>query len=118
MRRFIAVILFLLLPLQSFAMQGNWLSAGKDNNFAHVLEHFKGISHHHHEDGSAHYDESEESTQHFSESFAFQQTATLPTIGMQPITIFLITIAPVEQWTFVPDPIPERPQRPPSLSLG
>jgi hypothetical protein len=117
-RRLIAIFLLLLLPLQGFAMQGGWLSPGNGNNFAHELEHVEGTSHHHHDDGSTHYDESEESAQHFSEHSAFQQTAVLPSIGVQPTTIFLIAIAPIERWTYIPDPIPERPQRPPSLFLG
>ncbi|MDQ9169569.1 hypothetical protein Q8A64_04000 [Oxalobacteraceae bacterium R-40] len=117
MRRLLTIFLLLLLPLHSFAMQGGWLTAGHDHTIAHELKHLQGSSHHHHGD-TIHYDESDESEQHFSEHAACQLAFTLPSTGVQPLTLTPVVIAKLETWQYIPDPIPERPQRPPSPSLG
>lgn len=104
----------MLLPLHGFAMQGGWLSAGGWADVAHELEHQEGISHHHDDDGSIHYDDSGESAKHFAEhSASGQQAATLPALSPPHVTLILLTIVPIEFGQYIPDPIPERPQRPP-----
>jgi hypothetical protein len=118
-RRLLTIFLLLLLPLHSFAMQGGWLSSENQFNLAHEIEHIEGVSHHHPEDDdSVHYDESSDSVKHFSEHSASQQTVTLPSMAVTPIAIDAVSVAVSQFWQYVPDPIPERPQRPPSSSLG
>lgn len=118
-RRFLTILLLLLLPLHSLAMQGGWSTAGHDHTIAHEMEHAQGTSHHHEDDGTVHYDESDESAAHVSEHAACQLAFTLPSIGtIGPLTLIPVIIAKAEPWQYIPDPIPERPQRPPSLSLG
>ncbi len=118
MRRLICMFLLLLLPLHSFAVQGGWLSSGHMFDLAHELEHADGTSHHHNDDGSVHYDESGESTKHFSEHSAGQQTASLPPFPILALpAIVPMSAAITGPPQYIPDPIPERPQRPPT-SLG
>lgn len=106
------------LPLHGFAMQSGWLVDDHAFNIAHAYAHDNGVSHHHHEDdGSMHYDDSDESVQHVSEHAACQAPVVLPalffSVSLQESAADMAVYVP----KFIPDPIPERPQRPPS-SLG
>lgn len=114
MRRFFCIFLLMLLPLHSFAMQGIWLSAANAYDLTHELEHQEGTSHHHGDDGSIHYDDSSESTQHFLDHAASAQTATLPSSVTLLSPVLTFFIATSERSDYIPDPVPERPQRPPS----
>ena len=111
--RLLVIFLLLLLPLHSFAVQGNWFASGKALNVAHEIEHQQGTSHHHLEDGSAHYDDSSESTQHALEYSSPHQGVSLPSGAMPQLTMAALSVAPVEFARYIPDPIPERPIRPP-----
>lgn len=113
MRRCFYIFLLMLLPLHSFAMQGGWLSTSDAYNLSHEIEHLEGISHHHHDD-STHYDESKESADHFADHAASAQTAALPSsiTFLSPLLTFSSVIS--EHRNYIPDPILERPQRPPS----
>jgi hypothetical protein len=112
-RRLLVIFLLLLLPLHSFAVQGTWLAPGKALNVAHEIEHHQGTSHHHFDDGSAHYDDSSESTQHALEYSSPHQGVSLPSGAMPPLTLAALSVAPVEFARYIPDPVPERPIRPP-----
>jgi hypothetical protein len=118
MRRLIAIFLLMLLPLHSFAMQGGALNLENAYNIDHELEHLERVSHHHDDDGSVHYDQSDESVQHISEHSACQHACALPSTGVQPFMVMLMATVPVESASDIPDLFLERPQRPPSLSLG
>ena len=116
MRRLLCIFLLMLLPLHSFAVQGGWLSHAEAVDMAHELEHAAGKSHHHEDDGAVHYDESVESAQHFIEHSAAQQTATLPTFAIPPIPAMLpLSVVISGPEPYIPDRVPERPQRPPTL---
>ena len=114
--RLLVIFLLLLLPLHSFAVQGNWFAAGKNLDLAHEMEHQQGTSHHHLDDGSAQYDDSSESSQHALEYSSPHQSASLPSGAMPPLTMASLSVIPVEFTHSIPDPVPERPSRPP-LSL-
>jgi hypothetical protein len=107
----------MLLPLHSFAVQGGWLSAGQAYDLAHEFEHLEGASHHHGDDGTVHYDDSGESAKHFSEHSASQPAFGLPTMSLPPLSFESLTVPSSRLTQYIPDPIPERPQRPPS-TLG
>ena len=113
MRRFVFIFLLLLLPLHSFAVQGNWLTPGKTLDVAHEIVHQQGTSHHHLDDGSAHYDESSESIEHALDYSSPHQGASLPSGAMPPLTLAALSVLPVEFAHTIPDPVPKRPTRPP-----
>jgi hypothetical protein len=113
-RRLICIFLLLCLPLQSFAMQSGWLSTGHAFNLAHELEHIEGVSHHHDADNTVHYDDSSDSTQHSLEySATSHQAPALPSFAMPPGVVTMQSVGHQEIRNFIPDPIPDRPQRPP-----
>jgi hypothetical protein len=111
--RFLVIFLLLFLPLHSFAVQGDWFAPGKARNLAHEIEHQQGTSHHHLDDGSAHYDDSSESSQHALEYSSPHQSASLPSGAMPQSTVAALSVPPVEFARYIPDPVPERPIRPP-----
>lgn len=105
----------MLLPLHTFAMQGGWLSTENVFDIAHEMEHRDGTSHHHGDDGSVHYDESGESAKHFSEHSASQPALGLPGAFLPPHRLEMLAGMATRPTQYIPDPIPERPQRPPSF---
>lgn len=118
MHRLFCILLLTLLPLHSFAVQGGWLSAQGGFDIAHEMAHQQGESHHHEDDGSIHYDDSGESDRHLAEcSASCQQTAALSSFALPHARLALFSVLHAELWQYIPDPIPERPQRPPQ-SLG
>lgn len=118
MRRLVCIFLLILLPLQGLAAQGVWLTPGERFDIAHELEHLDGTSHHHGDDGTIHYDDSGESDKHFAEhSASSAQTAALPSLTAPYTVPLLVTLVYGEFGQYIPDPEPERPQRPPE-TLG
>jgi hypothetical protein len=115
-RRFICLLLFLCLPLQSFAVQGGaplFGSAG-GGSIAHEVDHAAEIAHHHDDDGSVHYDESDESVQHIQDHSSAAQAAHPatpfhPVAPEQPARVFAGMAA-----RFIPDPYLDSPLRPPA----
>jgi hypothetical protein len=112
-RRLFFLFLLLMLPLHSVAVQGNWWAQGTTIDVVHEIEHAKGISHHHGDDGSLQYDDSSASTQHGLEYCAAHQGASLPSSAMPQLTLAALSAVPDEFTRSLPDPIPERPARPP-----
>jgi hypothetical protein len=104
----------MLLPLHGFAMQSGWFADDHAFDINHALEHSDGVNHHHEDDGSIHYDDSDESVQHAFEHAASQPPVVLPSVyfpaALQVADADMAVYAPRN----IPDPIPERPQRPPS----
>ncbi|MBI3283325.1 MAG: hypothetical protein HYZ65_00530 [Burkholderiales bacterium] len=115
MRRLLCLFLLLLLPLHGFAMQASWPAAGSALGAVHLQDHADGKLHHHHADGSSHYDDSDESAQHVSGHCACQHTALLPSAALPQNPAAPLTLLLSDWQQFLPDPIPERPQRPPAL---
>ena len=107
----------MLLPLHAFALQGNWFSSGNASNFAHEMEHAQGESHHHESDGSVHYDESDESSQHAADHSCFQQMAALPSMSVPSLPLPIASEIIASTGLDLRDGFPDRPQRPPS-ALG
>lgn len=117
MRRFFCLLLLICLPLHSFALQGGLpLSA----QIVHELEHDQGIQHHHHEDdGSIHYDQSDESAQHAQDHPASPHSAWSPAPHVfTPAAARLSARVALEPSRFVPEPFHDGPHRPPAPSLG
>jgi hypothetical protein len=119
-RRLICILLLLCLPLQSFAVQGGALLfvSTSGQGIGHELDHAAEIEHHHDDDGSVHYDGSEESAQHIEDHSSCAQVAFL--------AVPFQSIAP-EQGAcaadgalarFIPDPCLDSPLRPPAPTLG
>jgi hypothetical protein len=117
-RRLLCVFMMFLLPLHSFAMQGGWYSAGSAFDIAHEIDHLTGASHHHDDEhASVHYDESGASDKHFAEHSASHPCVALPSAILPPPAIAPIKFPVSDPGHFMPDPFPERLQRPPK-SLG
>lgn len=118
MRRFVCIFLMLLLPLHSFAMQGGWYSSASAFDIAHEIDHLAGAAHHHDDDhGSVHYDKSSDSAKHFADHAAGQSCIALPSTVLPPPTFAVGSRAIPEPRHYLPDPFPERLQRPPA-ALG
>lgn len=114
MRRVLCILLMLFLPLHGFAMQAGWASSVSAYDIAHELDHLAGVVHHHDDDhGTTHYDNSSDSAQHLAEHSAGHACAALPPAAMPPLTIVSFISVVSEPSHYIPDPVPERLQRPP-----
>ena len=118
MRRLICILLLLWLPLQSFAMHGASLLPGPGTGMSHVIDHDNQVQHHHDEDGSTHYDQSDESAQHVQDHScspqpAYPSASKLPTVPEQLVSVTIPEFA-----RFIPDPFLDGPLRPPAPALG
>jgi hypothetical protein len=117
--RLICVFLMLFLPLQGFAMQVGSVTPGTIYNLAHELEHSEGVSHHHEDDGSVHYDDSVESESHLADcSIGHHYQPGLPASLVFALPDDRPVALAEDGPAFIPDPVPQRPQRPPSASLA
>lgn len=119
MRRLFCILLLICLPLQSFSMQVGGMQVFAGDSLEHALEHAQEIEHHHHEeDGSVHYDDSQESMEHTQEHAAASAQCLLDTqcLPLEPRRL-LTKIAPAFQST-IPNPDLEDPQRPPVFAPG
>jgi hypothetical protein len=108
----------LLIPLHSFAAQGEAFAFEEMFNIAHEVAHVEGASHHHDEHGTPHYDNSGESAKHFAEHSASNAYMALPSAAIAFPVTETVKVARSDLGQFIPDPILERPQRPPQSSLG
>ncbi|OWW22637.1 hypothetical protein AYR66_27185 [Noviherbaspirillum denitrificans] len=108
----------LLLPLHSIAMQSGLGSPAKTFDIAHEIDHLVGATHHHDDThGSVHYDKSGDSMKHFADHAAGHSCAALPSTTKLPVAISASTARADEPRHFLPNPDPDRLQRPP-CSLG
>lgn len=98
-------------------MQGSAFALAKMFDIAHEIDHLEGASHHHDEHGGTHYDESGESAAHFAEHSASQSCVALLPDVTPPLATEPFRGAHSDPGQYIPDHIPERPQRPPQ-SLG
>lgn len=115
MRKFFCLLLLICLPLQSFALQGRALLS---EGLAHTLQHDQGVQHHHAQDGSVHYDDSDASHEHAAKHSAASNLAwsTAPqfTLPMLPPGVQFAAHRP----RFLPDPLTDGPHKPPSFAPG
>jgi len=118
LRRIVHILLLFCLPLYGFAMQSGAQHAYGAATLAHVFEHEEGIQHHHDDDGSIHYDDSEESREHAQDHSSCSQPATCS---------FPRPTAPPEQLSSdvtidadqpAPEPFLDGPRKPPRHALG
>ncbi|HYD80269.1 MAG TPA: hypothetical protein VEC06_10710 [Paucimonas sp.] len=117
MRRFLCILLLVLAPLHGFAMQSGWYAEGNAFDLAHEIDHLTGATHHHGDDhGDVHYDDSSDSAKHFAEHSASNQCAALPSAMMPPFAVAASRATIPEPQHYIPDPFPERLQRPPSFA--
>jgi hypothetical protein len=114
-RRLVYIFLFLILPLHAFALQSGWSPTGKALDIAHEIDHHQGNSHHHDEDGSIHYDDSVESTNHLAEPDCCQQSASMPPPVLPLLSFPSPSNTPPRPTTAQPQRFPECLQRPPAF---
>lgn len=105
------------MPLYSIAMHGGWSDAGNAFDLTHEAAHLGGSSHHHMDDGSLHFDDSEESAQHHADHTASCHAVALLSIGPSHFAPTVRTVNMTELHEYIPDHVPEQPQRPPQ-ALG
>jgi len=67
LRRYLALLLMLLVPLQAYSAVAGFALHGSDADLQHLADHEQGVAHHHHDDGSIQHDNSDESLQHLSQ---------------------------------------------------
>lgn len=118
MRRFITLLLLLCLPMYGLAMQGSLSPAYGGQSLAHSVAHDEHILHHHHaDDGSVHYDASDESLAHAQDHSCAQPVDLhLPALRFPPeeqlYALVSFTAAPV------PEPFLDGPRKPPRHAPG
>lgn len=118
MRRLICILLLMCLPLQSFALQGGSMLFGTDASLEHEIAHDDHVPHHHDGDGSLHYDDSEESSEHVQDHSNCSQPADLSVPKLPVAPEQLVSLVKLEFSRFIPDPYLDGPLRPPSPALG
>lgn len=116
MRRFICILLLMLLPLHGFAMQSGELGQHA-YDFAHEIEHATDVSHHHEADGTTHYDQSDESVQHALDNTTFTQAVALPSLALPQPAAPPSSLGESRLSLLIPDGIRTLPIRPP-CALG
>ncbi|WP_175016911.1 hypothetical protein [Massilia sp. YMA4] len=117
MRHLLCLLLMLCLPLQSFAAQWEHVLAG-ETTLAHEIAHDEHVQHHHEDDGSIHYDDSDESAQHVQDHTCAGQPAAFA-VPLQACTpAQLVSIVHPDGLALTPDPLLDCPHRPPASSLG
>lgn len=118
-RRLFCLFLLVLLPMHSFAMQSGWYSSGKAAfSIAHEIDHLVGASHHHDGDhGGVHYDDSKASADHLTDHSTAHSCAAIPSSGVSLVAARAIRTTETQPQHYLPDPDPQRLQRPPA-TLG
>lgn len=82
---------------------------------AHAPGHVQGTSHHHDDDGSVHYDDSDESIQHAQDHSACQPNFALPSVTIASLNFVRSTAVPALPGNVPSEVFLERPQRPPAV---
>ncbi len=117
MRRFLCLLLLVCLPLQSFAVQ---LSGVQETGLAqlfHQVDHAE-APHHHDDDGSIHYDNSDESSEHSGECSASHQQSLLTSGAVLFNQLVVSAARRFDPLSFIPHPYLDDPQRPPARAPG
>lgn len=116
MRRLFCLLLLVLVPLHAFAMQAGWHASGKAAySIAHEIDHLTGASHHHNDNhGGIHYDDSSASLQHLADHSAAHNCAAIPPSVVPMVAVRAIRMTALQPQHYLPDPFPQRLQRPPS----
>lgn len=117
MRRLFCIFLLMCLPLHGFAMQWGPLLA-EGNTIAHELAHDEHVQHHHEDDGSIHYDDSDESADHLLDHPASAQPVHILALLIPAAPEQLVSTVQRFAPSYVPYPYLDSPHRPPALTLG
>jgi len=96
---------------------GQAMQAG-DESLMHEVLHEERVSHHHEDDGTVHFDNSDESSQHIQDHSCSPQPAGLYFPVLLPAPTELIQLVSVDLVEFIPEPALRLPHRPPALALG
>lgn len=99
-------------------MQGGLPAVAGTASIVHEFEHDESAYHHHEEDGSVHYDESDESIDHAQEhssppqpvGFGFPRLVLPPEQALSELGPYVAQA--------VPEPFLDGPHRPPAFALG
>lgn len=86
--------------------------------FAHEILHDEHVSHHHEDDGSIHFDTSDESAQHVQDHSCSPQPGGLYVPEAPRAPNQLVEVIEIKPVTEIPDPMLELPHRPPASALG
>jgi hypothetical protein len=115
-RRLFCLLLLVLLPLHGFAMQDGWYSSEKATfSIAHEVDHLTGASHHHDDEhGNIHYDDSAASSQHLTDHSAAHNCVAIPPSIVPLLAVRATRTTQTQAQPYLPDPDPQRLQRPPS----
>ena len=114
MRRLVCLFLITLLPLQALASQGSLAFMGHAEDMLHELLHDDQPSHHHHEDGTVHFDESPESMEHASDHcVCVHQFSLLPSNEWPGVSLTVLTRLGEHAFERLPDPLADNPHKPP-----
>lgn len=119
MRRIIHILLLLCLPMYGFAMQGGLAQSYGAGSLAHAVAHDENILHHHHEDdGSVHYDASEQSLAHAQDHHSCAQPIDLliPILVVPPEQLLSSEVVPAAET--LTDPFLDGPRKPPRHAPG
>lgn len=112
-RWFMAFVLALVVPCYGLAAAGQLLIMAKHDG-SHALAHMAGEGHHHHDDGSLHVDDSDESVQHLHADDCIHSPALLTaTIAFEPFPAAVATVPDGWGTSLAPPPFLEGPRRPP-----
>ncbi len=118
MRRLVCLLLLICLPLQSFAWRNDNLQPAQ-SGLAHGIAHAEAQLHHHHdEDGSVHFDDSDESLKHSGEHSCATQcsliSGELTKFAQLKVSLAHAQAPP----SALPNPFLDDPQRPPAFAPG
>lgn len=118
MRRLFCLLLLVCLPLQSLASQTAGAWAASLALLTHDTDPAAQLHHHHEEDGSVHYDNSDESVEHADEHSAAPQLIVLASSVMQFSHVAATLADYPDPASYLPEPCLEDPPRPPSFAPG
>jgi hypothetical protein len=117
-RQFLCLLLLICLPLQSFAAQIDGVRALNAAVPSHEFEHAEDLHHHHEDDGSVHYDNSDESLEHADEHSPANQLSFLSP-GIVSFEQAAVSVADYpDPASALPNPCLDDPPRPPSFAPG
>ena len=95
MRRFVLILLMIMLPWQALAATVDTFVHESGDIVMHIAEHEFGIAHHHHDDGSSHHDNSDASREHVCDHAGCSGVAVLADLSLD-VSFFPASVAPPE----------------------
>ncbi|AKJ29447.1 hypothetical protein [Caldimonas brevitalea] len=116
-RRWLAVVLMVvLLPWHSAATAAEALWDEHGGELSHAVAHWIDEAHHHHDDGSLHQDDSQESRQHVQLDTQLNNAPVLPAVATWIATPLADESPPLLAALVPPEPFLEGLRRPPRFT--